>query len=93
MLQQAQAQTVAGKGDLDVSARHQGKVYTTTVTRHGRIAFRHPHRHPDATPEHLALVAVEDRSVATFQAPLTQTARLAAALQEKREQQDGAAAA
>jgi large subunit ribosomal protein L10 len=40
-----------------------------------------------------ALKANLSKAAATFQAPLAQTARLAAALQEKREQQDGAAAA
>jgi hypothetical protein len=28
-----------GRGDVDVTARREGKVYTTTVTRHGRIAL------------------------------------------------------
>ena len=40
-----------------------------------------------------AMKANLSKAAATFQAPLTQTARLAAALQEKREQQEGAAAA
>jgi large subunit ribosomal protein L10 len=40
-----------------------------------------------------AMKANLSKAAATFQAPLTQTVRLAAALQEKREQQEGAAAA
>src|SRR3954471_2619284 len=40
-----------------------------------------------------AIKANLSKAAATFQAPLTQTARLVAALQEKREQQEGAAAA
>ncbi len=28
-----------GQGSVDVTARHQGRVYTTSVTRHGRIAL------------------------------------------------------
>jgi large subunit ribosomal protein L10 len=40
-----------------------------------------------------AMKASLSKAAATFQAPLTQAVRLAAALQEKREQQEGAAAA